>query len=119
MGYTNIAQVEATYLHGEMVSMGLIAQLTMQQDTEQADRVTRFLARVGLPVHLGQFDLSPDMDQAMQAVVDSAMTFPHLANLPFPVTAQKMRNAIVQADQLGRKISDEVGDQAYRRLHAS
>jgi len=41
-GYTNVAHVERNYLHGEMVAMGVTAQLMMEGDSVEAERVAAF-----------------------------------------------------------------------------
>ncbi|NKB99138.1 MAG: iron-containing alcohol dehydrogenase [Pseudomonadales bacterium] len=53
-GFTNVGQVEANFLHGEMVAMGVVAQLMMEGDVTEARRVAEFFARVGLPITLEQ-----------------------------------------------------------------
>ena len=49
-GYTNVPHVETNYLHGEMVAMGVTAQLLMEGEVDEAKRVASFFARVGLPI---------------------------------------------------------------------
>ena len=62
LAYTQIAAVHDNYMHGEMVAMGLMAQLAMEQ-SDDVQRVARFFARVGLPVRLEQLSLSLQASQ--------------------------------------------------------
>ena len=80
-GYPAVAQVHANYLHGEMVAMGLLAQLMMEDDTAEARRAATFFARVGLPVHLGQLSMDPG-DKELDTVAELAAEFPLIANMP-------------------------------------
>ena len=72
---------------------------------------------MGLPIHLGQLGLQLEMTDAIDAVVAGALTFAPLANFTFPVDSERLRSSMLAADKLGRRISDEVGNAAYERLH--
>ena len=116
-GYTAVPYVERNFLHGEMVAMGVTAQLMMEGDAEEAERVARFFAKVGLPVTLEQIGMAKDQSDNIDAVVTGAQTFEALQNQPFQVTAEKLRNAMFAADTLGQSLLGEIGDGAYRALH--
>jgi glycerol dehydrogenase len=116
--YTMIPAVNENYLHGEMVAMGLVAQLVMESKSGEARKAATFFARVGLPIHLGQLSLGPEDSKHLDTVVESTINFPLVHNMPFSVTAELLRSAILDADELGVSIADIEGDEAYRRLHA-
>jgi len=116
LAYTKIDAVHENYMHGEVVAMGLSAQLAMQ-DSDDAERVARFLVRVGLPVHLGQLSLSPTHRDDLDKVIEAALDMPISRNMPMPVTHDSLLAAILDAHELGLGITDEMGDEAYRRLH--
>ncbi len=113
--YTILGDVHHHYLHGEMVAMGLLAQLVMESRPEEALRVGRFFASVGLPVHLGQLSLQPG-EAILRTLSEAAIAFPMIHNMPFEVTPQVVTTAITEAHQLGLDIVAECGDTAYRRL---
>jgi len=115
--YTSVPQVHANFLHGEMVAMGTLTQLMMEGRPDEALRVAGFFAAVGLPIHLGQLSLDASDSQALAQVVDGTLAFPYTANTPMPVTATIVRQAIIEADVLGRQVQAQHGDAAYRRLH--
>ena len=116
--YTAIPQVHDNYLHGEMVAMGLIAQLVMDSKKEEAEKAARFFASMGLPVHLGQLSLSKNDTEHLHTVSEIAAAFPLIHNMPFEVTADVVRRAILEAHELGVSVAANVGDEAYRRLQA-
>ena len=116
--YTAIAQVHDNYLHGEMVAMGVVAQLVMESNTDEATRAAAFFAAVGLPIHLGQISLGPADTAHLDTVAGLAAEFPPIHNMPIPVTADVVKNAILDAHELGVSIADSQGDAAYRRLQA-
>ena len=115
--YTEIPNVRADYLHGEMVAMGTLAQLMMEARPDEARRVAEFFAAVGLPVHLGQLSLDAGDMRGLDVVCGGALQFPFIGNMPMRVTVESVRSAILDADRLGRAALEKLGDAAYRRLH--
>jgi glycerol dehydrogenase len=89
-GYTTVAEVEHNYLHGEMVAMGVVTQLMMQQQAEEARRVAEFFVAVGLPVQLAQMGLHAKDKAKLDSVVAGALAFEPIHNLPFKVSATEV-----------------------------
>ncbi len=117
--FTGIPKVHAGYLHGEMVAMGTLAHLMMEQRPDEARKVAEFFAAVGLPVHLGQLSLdASEREAALDVVVEGALDVPFIDNMPPPVTAALVRTSLLDADALGVAVAADVGDAPYRRLHA-
>jgi glycerol dehydrogenase len=116
--FTGVPRVDAEYLHGEMVAMGTLAQLVMEARLDEARRVAEFFATVGLPVHLRQLSLGPDDTAALQTVVEGALAFPFIGNMPVAIDAHSLREGLLGAHALGTAVADQLGDASYRRLHA-
>ena len=116
--YTNLPVVEENYLHGEMVAMGLLTQLALENDETEARRATEYFASVGLPVHYGQLSLDHRDSDVLDVVVEATLNFGALSNLPFDVTPESLRDALLSANDLGINVAQQVGDEAYRRLQA-
>jgi glycerol dehydrogenase-like iron-containing ADH family enzyme len=116
--FTAIPSANENHLHGEMVAMGTLAQLVLESRRDEADRVARFFARVGLPVHLGQLSIDAGDAGALDTIVEGMRGFPFIGNMPVKTDAAALREGLLEADALGRAIRDEVGDSPYRRLHA-
>ena len=87
--------------------MGVLAQLMPESAADEATRAAGFFAAVGLPVHLAQLGLSAEDDADLDAVLEAAMAFPFLGNMPFEVTLESLKGALLAADRLGRDISPE------------
>lgn len=115
--FTGVPSSHANHLHGEMVAMGTLAQLVMENRPDEARRVARFFAEVGLPVHLGQVSIDAGDASAMQVVVDGVLGFPFIGNMPAAVDAAAARSGLLGAHELGLSVLAEVGDASYRRLH--
>jgi glycerol dehydrogenase len=113
---TSIPKVETHYLHGELVAIGTLAQLMMESRADEATRVAEFFASVGLPTHLGQISLDATDRGALDSIAEGTLDFAFIANMPQPVTAHGVRDAVLEADRLGRSVLETHGDAAYRRL---
>lgn len=115
--YTVLEQVEKNFLHGEMVAMGVLAQLALEGAMKEAERVTTFFAKVGLPVHLAQLGVSPDDEASLAAVVEATAGFAFIGNMPMAITPEALYEAILAANALGLRVTEELGDEAFRALH--
>lgn len=118
-GLTIIPVLHERYLHGELVGIGLVAQLLMEDEQREADRISRFLATIGLPASVSQFSL--DIEKDAQSLKDAAAEAinSHLADSePFPVKPEMLYKALREAHFLGVKNIGELGDNAYRNLHS-
>lgn len=118
-GLTELPTVHENFLHGEMVAMGLLSHLMLEGDLDEAKRVARFMAKLGLPVHLGHLALDPDKDFEVlhEAMAAGMVTSPFVHNEPFEVTADKILTALLQAHKLGLEVTVSIGDAAYREIH--
>ena len=116
-GLTVLPQLHPTYMHGEMVAIGLLTQLVLESHMDEAKRVAEFCASVGLPAHYGHLALHTSNRADMLAAMTGATAMAFLQNEPFPVSADMLMEAAVAADALGREVVSRVGDEAYRRLH--
>jgi glycerol dehydrogenase len=117
-GLTVIPALHKGFFHGELVSMGILVHLLLEEKEDEALEVARFAAQVGLPVHAGQLDLDLEKDagdirRAMEGAVASRLP----ESEPFPVTPDDLVQAFTAANGLGLIVSGEIGDQAYRDLH--
>jgi glycerol dehydrogenase len=113
---TAVPVVHAHHLHGEMVAIGTLVQLVLEEKLEEAERVADFFASVGLPVRLEQISLAADDARALDTIVEGTLAFPFIGNLPKPVSAETIRKAVVGADRLGRTVARRSGDAAWRRV---
>ncbi|MEM7363584.1 MAG: glycerol dehydrogenase [Pseudomonadota bacterium] len=112
---TMVPRVHDQYLHGEMVALGTMIQLVME-DGEEAEKVARFFAEVGLPMCLAQVSMSVE-DPEIDALLDQVLRNPSVRNMPFEVTREGLVKALSDMDQLGTSVIEELGDGPYQALH--
>lgn len=115
--FTGIPQTHDDYLHGEMVAMGTLVQLVLESRLDEARRVAGFFVQVGLPTNLGQLSIDADDTAALDTIVEGALGFPFLSNMPVPTDAGALRRGLLDAHALGCAVTAQHGDAAYRRLH--
>jgi glycerol dehydrogenase len=117
-GLTEIPVLHENFYHGELVGIGILTHLLLEDKADEAREAAEFLARVGLPIHAGQLSLdmekdAPSFKRAMEGAVLSTLT----ESEPFEVSSEDLYNAFIEADLLGVKITQVLGDAAYLRLH--
>ena len=117
LSFTEVNAVHDQYLHGEMVAMGTMAQLAMEQSAD-ARKAAIFFAKVGLPIHLGQLSLSPKNHRELDVISAAAEARPIAHNMPMAVTQSSIKRALLDAHDLGLEIAQTVGDNSYRRLQS-
>ncbi len=100
-GYTVIDRVHRNCLHGEMVAMGVLAQLMLEQEHLEASKAAAFFVKVGLPVTLGDIGMDRGDANEIEAVVSAALAFPYLGNMPIPVSGDNLAAAMLAAHDLG------------------
>jgi glycerol dehydrogenase len=117
-GMTVIPHLHRDYLHGELVAIGLVAHLILEKQTEEASRVARFLAEIGLPVTLEQLRLNNQTDSAaIIKAMTASLKEPFARNEPFELTPEILYAALMAANQLGKEIITRIGDDPFRQLH--
>ncbi|MCF8094384.1 MAG: glycerol dehydrogenase [Desulfobacteraceae bacterium] len=117
-GLTVIPSLHENYLHGELVGLGIVAQLLMEGEKQEAEHISRFLAATGLPATVEQFCLdiekdAEDLKKAAAEAIESTLT----GSEPFKVTTEALFEALREAHLLGLKSVESVGGAAYRYLH--
>ena len=97
---TTAIKREGEYLHGQIVSFGVLVLHAYYQEDEELQRVLAFNHRLGLPVTLAQLGLS---QADIPKLVEVAMTTNEYKHLPFG--PDQFAAAIKRADELGQALS--------------
>lgn len=97
-GLTACPDLHRNFLHGELVAVGVMAQLLLEQRLDEAAVAKTFLRAVGLPVHLADLGLDPAKRAAeVDTTVAAALQVPFIHAEPFTVTAELLRAALLRA----------------------
>ncbi len=114
---TLVPEIQQNFLHGEMVALGLLTQLLLEEEMNEARKVAQFFVEVGLPVHFGQLSLTVQNKAQMLEVMEAAVAAPIMSNEPFAVNSDFLIAAASEVDKLGLGITNSEGDAAFRALH--
>lgn len=103
-GLTTIPETHDFY-HGEKVSFGTLVQIVLEKRAdEELKQVLAFCNSVGLPVCLEQVGIVNSSDEIIERIAKRTVAPGETAhNEPFPVNAEMVAAAIVEADKLGRQ----------------
>jgi glycerol dehydrogenase len=92
---TLIPSVEHGFLHGEMVAVGTMVHLQLEERLDDLARVEELLTRLGLPVSFSDLGISMEAgDETLETVLNAACAMPFMANEPMPVTTESLRKAV-------------------------
>lgn len=103
-GLTIFPEVHETY-HGEIVAFGIIAQLCMENTSEdELKGLISYYQEIGLPFTLKQMGITHLTDLQWKKLGDITVTIEDMANMPFEVTPEMVISAVRQADKIGNRI---------------
>ena len=88
------------HLHGEVVSFGNLVLEAADGCDEDLERFVRFNASIGLPVTLEAIDITSEAD--LDALIERAPSIREWKCVPYEMTKEKFRAAILKADAAGR-----------------
>ncbi|WP_217597696.1 iron-containing alcohol dehydrogenase family protein [Cohnella sp. GbtcB17] len=91
-------------LHGEKVAFGLLAQLALEGQFEEAAYWAGFYLELGLPVTLSELGFANPGDELGASIAAYVpLDADTVESLAFPVSERLLAEAIVQADLIGRR----------------
>lgn len=104
--HNGLTALEETHdaFHGEKVAFSTLVQLVMEgRSTEEIEEVMDFCSAIGLPVTLARLGVNQvEPHRIMEVAKAATKEGETIHNMPFPVTAEMVRDAIVAADAIGR-----------------
>ena len=104
-GLNTIAQCKRM-MHGEKVAFGTLVQLMMENAPySELEEAYGFCKEIGLPITLGQLGITEDVPACIEQIAGVA-TQPEKStyNMPFPVSAASVADAIAAADAYGKTL---------------
>ena len=92
--------------HGEKVAYSTIVQMVLEgRSSEEIEEVMDFCIAVDLPVTLAQLGIKkPDTQRIMLVAEAAVQPEETIHNMPFPVTAEMVRDAILAVDAIGNAL---------------
>lgn len=96
-GLTSRKHIEENHLHGEVVSYGTLVNLLLDKDYENLKLAYGFNRRTGLPVCLGDLELTKE--DRLEDVLAVTMANQELVHTPYPVTGEMIYQAIQELEE--------------------
>ena len=90
---------EEKWLHGNVVSYGVLVQLAVDKDLEEARRLKAFLQSLKIPTTLKEMDVPVDRAY-LQPVLTETVTGPDMEHIPYPVTEEMVFEAMKVVEEL-------------------
>lgn len=90
---------EEKYLHGNVVAYGVLVQLAVDKELEEASRVKAFLQRLAIPTTLREMEV-PVEREYLEAVLTETVTGPDMEHIPYPMTEDMIFQAMKEVEQL-------------------
>ena len=98
-GLQSIPRIENTCLHGDLVAYGMLVQLCLDQQLDEAVTLHAFLQSLGVRVTLREMDIPLDRT-ALDAVLSEAVSGPDMQHIPYSVSKDDLYQAMQQAELL-------------------
>ncbi|NQT67687.1 MAG: glycerol dehydrogenase [Actinobacteria bacterium] len=100
-GFTILEECKK-YLHGEIVSFGIICQLVLEnRDLKEIEEIINFLTKVGLPTTLKDIGIEKIREDDIRKVAKQMVNSFHMQCEPFMVTENMIYDAIIAANAIG------------------
>lgn len=90
------------HLHGEIVAFGVLVLLTYDQQFDLRDKVAAFYKAAKLPTTLADLDITKSTD--IDAIVAKAPSIKEWNCVAEPVTQEKFKQAILDANEFGKSL---------------
>ncbi len=98
-GLVLLPEFEEKWLHGNVVSYGVLVQLAVDGELEEAKRFKRFMQCLEMPTTLKEMDV-PVEREYLQAVLTETVTGPDMEHIPYPVTEDMIFDAMKIVEEL-------------------
>ncbi len=100
--YNSYSQIphEGESLHGAVVVYGTLVLLTLDGQTENRDRLLEFTRRVKLPHKLADIGIQTS---EIEALAEAALTKPDVKKVPYPITKEKLVQAMKDLEALSQE----------------
>ncbi|MBE5921803.1 MAG: iron-containing alcohol dehydrogenase family protein [Lachnospiraceae bacterium] len=90
---------EEKWLHGNVVAYGVLVQLAVDGNLQEAARLKAFLQRLQIPTTLKQMEVPVERDY-LQAVLTETVSGPDMEHIPYQVTEDMIFDAIKLVETL-------------------
>lgn len=87
---TSFPKIEENHLHGELVGLGILVLLLVDENLEDFNKVYDFNQQVDLPISVENIELSKE---ELQQVIHNAVLMKDIEHNPYQITEEMLENA--------------------------
>ena len=98
-GLVLLPEFEEKWLHGNVVAYGVLVQLAVDNDLNEAKKLKEFLKRLDIPTTLAEMAV-PVEREYLKAVLTETVTGPDMEHIPYEVTEDMIFDAMKQVEVL-------------------
>jgi len=98
-GLVLVPGYEEDNLHGNGVAYGVLVQLAVDQDIQEARKLKAFLQKLGIRTTLQEMQIPMDREY-LQAMLKETVTGPDMEHIPYPVTEDMVFEAMQVVEAL-------------------
>jgi len=102
-GLTLLPHIEKNYLHGDVVAYGILVQLMIDKQSEEAKKIHGYLSDWGCPVSLSHIGVTLD-SEAITPVLKETIISPDMEHLPYKIDEAMVYEGILMVEDLNLPI---------------
>jgi glycerol dehydrogenase len=102
-GLTLLPHIEEKYLHGDVVAYGILVQLMIDEQINEAKKIYTYLKEWGCPVSLADIEVSIDR-QGLSHILSETINGPDMEHLPYKINDDMVYEGILLVESLNDSI---------------
>ena len=118
VGLTALPAMEQTYLHGEMVALGILTELVMESRTEECKEMAEFFCKVGLPICWSQMGVDVFCKEQVETILNSCFNkFYAIKNMQCEKEISVYSKGMQDAEVLCQPLLEKYGQEMWLTYH--
>lgn len=98
-GLTLLEHIEKDYLHGDVVAYGVLVQLAIDNNIEEATKLNRFFNKIGIPTNLDNIQVRNEREY-LEPVLKSIVNQPDMEYLPYKIDENMIFEGIQKIENI-------------------
>lgn len=98
-GFTLLPHIEENYLHGDVVAFGILVQLVIDKNIDEALKVRDFLRDIGCPTRLKDIEVELNK-KSLSKVLTETVSGPDMNKIPYKIDEDMIFEALSQLEEI-------------------
>lgn len=96
---TLLPHIEENYLHGDVVAYGVLVQLIVDLQLEEAKKLQQFFVSLNIPTKLKDISVNCNKE-TLTPIIENIFTQPDMQDIPYPITFEMVFDAMQTVESL-------------------